>query len=68
LSSVRARPSGWKVDPDDPAGPAGPLPEWVEGTEVISREVTLPGGKTYVKYTLDGVDIDPDTIETLGLS
>ncbi len=41
------------------------LSEWVEGEYVI-RHVSVPiAGIDYIKHTIAGSDVDPDTVELL---
>ncbi len=59
MAILKARPSGWQADPNDPGSPAS-LPQYVEGDESTLEHWKTPLG--YVKVVLGGVDVDPGTV------
>jgi hypothetical protein len=66
VTRARARPLGWDADRDDPSYWPPSLegvPEWVEGELTKVPVHSHLGGINYVKYVVDGVDVDPKTIQ-----
>lgn len=54
------------MDRDDPSAPAlTGMPDWIEGELVVRHIHSDFGGLNidYDKYIVDGVDVDPATVE-----